>query len=149
MQARSGKSVLFRRPGDCGDRRSLEEFARRLQKELAGGRPFVCMITHDAELRRLNRDFLGKDHATDVLSFPASPGTGPIGELAISAARARAQARQYGHRVDDELRILMLHGALHLIGMDHERDRGRMRRAESRWRKHFGLPNTLIERSLA
>ncbi len=66
--------------------------------------------------------------------------------MAISAARARAQAAQFGHSLDCEIRILMLHGLLHLMGMDHETDRGRMRRAESRWRQKLGLPAGLIER---
>ena len=71
----------------------------------------------------------------------------PLGELAISLDRARAQAAEHGHTLDDELRILMLHGALHLAGFDHEHDQGEMARAESRWRKRLGLPNGLIERS--
>ena len=66
--------------------------------------------------------------------------------MAISVARARAQARQFGHTTEDELRILMLHGVLHLLGMDHETDGGRMARAEKRWRRELGLPNGLIER---
>jgi len=95
-------------------------------------------------LRRLNREFRGKDYPTDVLSFPGSDGH--LGDLAISAARARAQAREFGHTTEDELRILMLHGVLHLMGMDHEADNGRMARAERRWRRELGLPNGLIER---
>ena len=61
-------------------------------------------------------------------------------------SRARAQARRYGHGVEDEIRVLMLHGVLHLVGMDHEADGGRMLRAEKRWRKRLGLPDGLIER---
>lgn len=103
----------------------------------------TCLITTDGELQRLNCEFRAKDYATDVLSFP-SPDHG--GEIAISWDRAQAQAAEMGHSVDDELRILMLHGALHLIGMDHETDRGEMGRAEARWRKKLGLPVGLIER---
>jgi probable rRNA maturation factor len=69
-----------------------------------------------------------------------------LGDLAISAARARAQAREFGHSTEDEVRLLMLHGVLHLLGMDHETDRGQMARAEKRWRKALGLANGLIER---
>jgi probable rRNA maturation factor len=112
---------------------------------VAGGRAFQCLVTDDRELRKLNRQFLGKDYPTDVLSFP-EPGSGAIGELAISAQRAKAQAEEFGHPVVEEIRILMLHGVLHLLGMDHERDRGRMARAESLWRRKLGLPNSLIER---
>ncbi len=105
-------------------------------------------------MRRLNREFRGKDATTDVLSFPAgdiqasqNDGTStgdkdrsPVplppraGDIAISLARARAQARRFGHSTEREIRILMLHGVLHLLGMDHANDGGRMARAEKRWR---------------
>jgi probable rRNA maturation factor len=107
------------------------------------------LIARDPELRRLNREFLGKDYPTDVLSFPSASQDGFLGEMAISADRAAAQAAEYGHTTNDEIRILMLHGVLHLLGMDHERDRGRMRRAETRWRKTLELPTGLIERARA
>ena len=85
-----------------------------------------------------------------MLSFPnaAGPKSAPrLGDLAISLGRARAQARVFGHRTEDEVRILMLHGLLHLLGMDHETDNGRMARAEKRWRARLRLPNGLIERT--
>jgi probable rRNA maturation factor len=69
-----------------------------------------------------------------------------MGDLAISLARARAQARHFGHSIQDEVRVLMLHGVLHLLGMDHESDGGRMARAERRWRSRLGLPPSLTER---
>ncbi len=136
--------VLFRRAPAGLRRLGAESFARRLREDVAGGRPFVCLITDDRELRRLNRAFRGQDHATDVLSFPEADG---LGELAISWQRAGEQARACGHSVRQELRILMLHGLLHLLGMDHETDRGRMARAEARWRRKLGLPDGLIERA--
>jgi probable rRNA maturation factor len=105
------------------------------------------MIAGDRELLRLNREFLGKDYPTDVLSFPSGQPGGGLGDMAISIERAAAQSSEFGHTVFDELRILMLHGLLHLTGMDHERDRGAMARAERRWRKEFSLPNGLIERA--
>jgi probable rRNA maturation factor len=124
--------------------RALQSFARKLQHDVARGRAFDVLITGDAELRRLNREFLGKDYPTDVLSFPSE---GPrLGDLAVSAARARAQARQFGHSTEEEIRVLMLHGVLHLLGMDHESDSGAMARAEKRWRARLGLANGLIER---
>jgi probable rRNA maturation factor len=127
--------------------RSLNEFVAALQKRVTRGRPFHCRITNDRELRRLNRDFLGHDHATDVLSFPCAPSPErSLGDMAISVERASAQAAEFGHALRDELRVLMLHGALHLIGMDHETDSGAMARAERRWRDALGLPNGLIER---
>lgn len=145
MSSPEGSSVIFRRvPADVRPR-AIQAFARKLQREVAKGRPFHALVTGDAELARLNRDFRGKDYATDVLSFPS--GTKPfLGDLAISAARARAQAREFGHSTEDEIRILMLHGVLHLTGMDHETDAGAMARAEKRWRARLGLPNSLIER---
>jgi probable rRNA maturation factor len=105
------------------------------------------MIADDRELLRLNREFLGKDYPTDVLSFPSPESSGGLGDMAISIERATVQAREFGHPVVDELRILMLHGLLHLTGMDHERDRGAMAKAEQRWRQEFSLPNSLIERA--
>ena len=70
-----------------------------------------------------------------------------LGEMAISVERAKEQANEFGHTLEDEIEILMLHGVLHLMGMDHERDSGRMRRAETQWRKTLGLPGGLIERA--
>lgn len=123
-------------------RRDLRAFWRELSGRLAPGAG--CLITTDAALRSLNRRFLGKDAPTDVLSFPSADGT--PGEIAISLDRAAAQAGRMGHSLEAELRVLMLHGLLHLAGMDHETDRGRMARAERRWRKRLGLPEGLIER---
>jgi probable rRNA maturation factor len=157
MSSPDGSTVTFRRAAADIRPRAIASFARKLERDVAKGRKFDCLITGDAELRRLNREFRGKDYATDVLSFPnGSDGrtAGPpqeailphIGDLAISVGRARAQAKEYGHSTEQEIRILMLHGLLHLIGMDHETDRGRMARAENRWRRELGLPNGLIER---
>jgi probable rRNA maturation factor len=150
-------TVTFRRNTAEARPRTLARFARKLQAEVARGRAFHCLITGDAEMRRLNRQFLGKDFATDVLSFPSGAGlpacagktrrSAPLGDIAISLARARAQAGRYGHFAEDEIRILMLHGVLHLLGMDHEADCGRMARAEKRWRARLGLPDGLIERA--
>ncbi len=80
-----------------------------------------------------------------MLSFPSGAET-DLGDIAISLERARAQASEWNHSVEDEIRILMLHGVLHLLGMDHESDSGRMQRTELRWRRKLGLPTGLIER---
>ena len=143
-----GSTVMFRRPAADVRPAAIVRFARKLQRETARGRAFDCVIAGDAELRRLNRDFRGEDSVTDVLSFqPASRGgESHLGDLAISIQRARAQAREFGHTTEQEIRILMLHGVLHLLGMDHESDQGRMARAERRWRAKLGLPGGLIER---
>lgn len=146
MSSPEGSSVTFRRVPPTLLRTTIERFARRLQEEVAHGAPFDTLITGDAELRRLNRDFRQKDYATDVLSFPTGEmGTG-LGDLAISLARARAQAREFDHPTETEIQVLMLHGVLHLMGHDHEIDRGQMARLEKRWRARLGLPAGLIER---
>jgi probable rRNA maturation factor len=146
MSSPDGSTVVFRRAPRDFPRRALERFALRLQKEVAQGQCFDCLIAGDADLRRLNREFRGQDYPTDVLSFPAVAPAHHLGDLAISLARARAQARECGHEIEQEVRILMLHGLLHLLGMDHETDTGAMARAEKRWRVKLGLPVGLIER---
>jgi len=132
--------LLFRHPSRRVRRTPLRDFLTALAKRLGQGRPVTCLITTDAELRRLNRQFRGRNYPTDVLSFPPD-------EMAISLDRAAAQAKELKHSLDVELRILMLHGLLHLRGMDHETDSGEMRRSETRWRKRLGLPSGLIERA--
>ena len=144
MSSPDGSTVIFRRvPADVRPR-AIQLFARKLERNVAKGGRFDCLVTGDAELRKLNLQFRGKDYATDVLSFPGTDGH--LGDLAISASRAKAQAREFGHTTEEEIRILMLHGVLHLMGLDHEADRGQMARAERRWRRELGLPNGLIER---
>lgn len=129
------------------DKRVLRQFTKTVEQHVTGGRSFCCLLTSDRELQRMNREFLQHDYPTDVLSFPAASANGSLGELAISTERAAAQAAEFGHTLLDELRILMLHGVLHLTGMDHEHDRGEMARAERKWRVQFGLPNSLIART--
>lgn len=147
-----GSSIVFRAiPShvrlSTEEKRSLKKFLRELSQAIGEGRGLCCLLTGDSELRRLNREFLDHDYPTDVLSFPAGDTGNSLGELAISVERAHAQAEQFGHAALDELRILMLHGVLHLSGMDHERDRGEMGKAERRFRSQFGLPDTLIARA--
>ena len=102
-------------------------------------------LVPDAHIRKLNRHYRGKDAATDVLSFPADE-RGYLGDVVIAAGVARRQARQAGHSLQHELRVLALHGLLHLLGYDHERDAGRMARVEARLRQRGGLRQGLIER---
>ncbi len=151
MSAQQSTVIFSPATGKMG-RRQLREFARALQTEVAGGRAFDVLIAGDAELERLNRQFRKKPYPTDVLSFGSGKAEGFLGEIAISEGRAAAQALEHGHSKDCEIRILMLHGVLHLTGMDHDSDAGgdnTMARAERRWRKHFGLPAGLIERAYA
>ena len=142
-----GSTFLIRSAPRGLDRRRLRLFQDTLTTLLTSGRAFTCLLTSDAELRRLNNTFLGLDYATDVLSFPALEGEESLGELAISAPRAKSQAAEFGHAIEAEIEILMLHGALHLLGHDHETDKGAMRRLESRWRQKLSLPAGLIERT--
>lgn len=139
--------LLYRRAGNGLPKAQLRAFAAQLREAIAEGRTFSCLLTDDRELQRLNAQFLGHDYPTDVLSFPSEDG-GPLGEIAISVQRAREQASDQRHSLEDEIKILMLHGILHLSGLDHETDRGAMDRAERSWREKFGLPAGLIERTL-
>lgn len=116
---------------------------------MLGDRDFACLVTDDEEMASLNRQYRGKAESTDVLSFPAGAEAGEeyAGDIAISVQHARREAALLGHGLADEVRVLMLHGALHLAGMDHECDNGAMRRKEASLRKRFGLPVTLIARN--
>lgn len=105
-------------------------------------------IVSDQRMRALNRQFRGVDAATDVLSFP-SPGGLALGDVAIARGVARRQAAAAGHPAATELRVLALHGLLHLAGYDHEDDDGEMARVEARLRRKGGLPGGLIERVAA
>jgi probable rRNA maturation factor len=129
------------------DRRKLKYFGSLLSQKLADAAGFTCLLTNDHELRKLNHSFLGHDYVTDVLSFPSGRRGADLGEMAISVGRAREQAFEFGHSHLDEIRILMLHGMLHLTGLDHERDRGKMARQERKWRGEFDLPEALLSRN--
>lgn len=121
----------------------LNRFVRQAQ-ELAKVRGEVdVLITGNARVQELNRRFRHKDKPTDVLSFPRAEG----GDIAISADIAAENARRYGHRALDELKILVLHGMLHLAGYDHESDNRRMAALEARLRAQLKLPTSLIERT--
>ena len=102
-------------------------------------------IVPDGRVQQLNRRYRRKDVATDVLSFPSGERR-YLGDVVIAAGVARRQAKQAGHSLQHELRVLALHGLLHLLGYDHERDAGRMARVEARLRRRGGLRQGLIER---
>ena len=136
---------------------ALSRFAARAQRA-AGLRGRVeILVTGSAEVRRLNRRFRRHDRATDVLSFPAAgngvrasrPDPEVAGDIAISVEVAARNARRFGHSAAAEVKILILHGLLHLAGLDHEddRDHGRMSRREEKLRRKLGLPASLIRRS--
>ena len=128
---------------------ALERFVRRACR-VAGVKGAVdVLVTTSRELQALNNRYRKRNKATDVLSFPPMPGLrGELaGDVAISAEIAKRSARQLGHSVAQEIKILALHGILHLAGYDHENDRGQMARKETQLRTLFSLPNGLIERS--
>ncbi len=139
-------------------RRPLEHFLRRLQRELGLHESGVTIaLVSDAEIARMNETFRKKKGPTDVLSFPAAGRRRPrrpasdggpykgkkagefLGDIAIAPATARRYARKHGRTLPAELRVLILHGVLHLMGYDHEADRGEMDRVERKLRKRFGL----------
>ena len=131
----------------------LARFVRRASQLMDLEGTVEVLLTTDAEIRRLNRTFRGKNKATDVLSFPAEAVPGlpaghrPAGDVAISLETAERQAIEHGHTLGEELRILLLHGLLHLSGMDHEMDCGEMAGRESQLRAKLRLPNALIART--
>jgi len=124
---------------------ALSRWLRRVAPAKARGHLTVALVT-DRRIQELNRSFRHVDKATDVLSFPADePGT--LGDVVIARGVARRQARGAGHDFATEVRVLALHGLLHLLGYDHEHDGGRMARLEARLRRKGGLREGLIERA--
>lgn len=122
----------------------LAKWLRANAPERARGTVTVAIVSDD-RVRKLNHRYRRKNVATDVLSF-SSGEPGDLGDVVIAAGVARRQAREAGHAVQVEYRILALHGLLHLLGYDHEGDDGRMARLEARLRKRGGLRESLIER---
>jgi probable rRNA maturation factor len=136
--------------------RTLNAFLRQAQAAIRLKGQVSVLLTTDTALRRLNRQFRGKNKPTDVLSFPAAPmeasrrvskSASQLGDIAISAETGRRQAAEHGHSLGAEIRILMLHGLLHLAGCDHETDSGEMARKEIKLRARLKLPVGLIERT--
>jgi probable rRNA maturation factor len=125
--------------------RGLGPWLSRIAPASARGDLSIAIVS-DKRMRALNRQFRGKDKVTDVLSFPAD-ARGFMGDIVIAAGVAKRQAGAAGHTAQTEVRVLALHGLLHLLGYDHEADEGRMARAEARLRKRAGLPGGLIERA--
>ncbi|MGD0737655.1 MAG: rRNA maturation RNase YbeY [Terracidiphilus sp.] len=129
--------------------RTLARFLAAAQAAVRLRGQVTVLLTTDASIRGLNRRFRGKNKATDVLSFPAQgPGTeGMAGDLAISVTTALSQAASQGHSLSTEIKVLILHGLLHLAGYDHEVDDGKMARRERLLRAKLKLPLGLIERT--
>ena len=141
------KVILLEYDIDGVRERALALFAGRARRNLGLPKDVCIFITTNDHVRRLNRRHRGKDEPTDVLSFPPGIPRWSAGDIAISAPLAAANAAELGHSVETELKILILHGVLHLAGFDHERDNGEMQARELDLRKQFKLPLGLIERS--
>src|ERR1700743_1646925 len=126
----------------------LTRFLNRARTAIGLSGAVDVLLTSDSTLRQLNKSFRGKDKSTDVLSFPAPSefAARHAGDLAISLETASRQAKTYGHTLRDEVRILLLHGLLHLSGEDHETDKAKVAAPESPRRPEPRLPATLIER---
>jgi probable rRNA maturation factor len=174
---RSGQARLHVEVVDARGRRqpgrALAAWLRRVAPAHARGAVTIVLV-NDPRMRALNRTYRGKDYATDVLSFgvdtdprrtvrgrtgrkggkpagipiqPIQPVPPNLGDIVIARGVAKRQARAAGHAELDELRVLALHGLLHLLGYDHEGDNGRMRQVERRLRRKGGLREGLIERA--
>jgi probable rRNA maturation factor len=128
---------------------TLARFLSKAQQAVRLKGQVTILLTTDAAIRKLNRQFRGKDKATDVLSFPAEGlgAEGIAGDVAISVTTAMGQAAEQGHSLSTEIKVLILHGLLHLAGYDHEADDGKMARRERLLRGRLGLPQGLIERA--
>jgi probable rRNA maturation factor len=132
-------TILNRQRAHAVTATELERFVERLVEQLPapeGDSLALCLVS-DRRMRELNRRFRGRDATTDVLSFPAGPppgdaAAGPLGDIVVSIPTALRQAADAGHSLDRELKTLVLHGYLHLLGFDHETDDGSMMRLQAK-----------------
>jgi len=130
---------------------ALTRFLNRARLAIGFRGEVDILLANDQTLRSLNKTFRGKNKPTDVLSFPAPTAFAKkhAGDLAISLETAARQAHTHGHTLSEEIKILILHGLLHLAGEDHETDNGEMAAREATLRCELRLPTTLIERTTA
>jgi rRNA maturation RNase YbeY len=146
--------LLNRQRAARADWNEIRRFLNRLSTEVARSGFAVCLLS-DTGIRRYNKQFRGADYPTDVLSFPAGRRRNGsldcwgeyLGDVLISVETARENARRYGLRLEEEIEVLALHGVLHLLGYDHERDAGEMARVERRWSERLGLTENLTGRA--
>lgn len=144
--------VIFRKTITGLTASSLQRFVLRVRRLLKLRERINVLVAGSVELRSLNRRFRKVDKPTDVLSFPSLPvgrqQTNPVAsDVVISADIARENAKKLGHSLADEVKILTLHGILHIAGFDHENDRGAMAKKEQQLRRRLGLEPGLIERT--
>jgi probable rRNA maturation factor len=146
--------VIFRKRIAGLSALTIERFVLRVRRLVHLPEIVNVLVTSSSEVRSLNRQFRGLDKPTDVLSFPSlrlgkSEQKRIAGDVVISADIARENSARFGHSLETELKILSLHGILHLAGFDHEHDQGEMARKESRLRRQLKLEPGLIERMAA
>jgi probable rRNA maturation factor len=140
-------TIILKRPVRGLSQQALTEFVTQACRDAGLKGSLTVMLTNSREMRSLNSRFRGKNHATDVLSFPPTAlGNGFAGDIAVSLDIAARNAQSLGHSVGQEVQILVLHGILHLAGYDHEGDAGEMAARERQLRRRFKLPTGLIER---
>jgi len=140
--------IIFRKAVAGLNETALARFTVRAQRAIGLRGEVNVLVAGNEELQALNARFRRQHRPTDVLSFPAMSGTrGLAGDLAVSSDLALLNARRMGHAAAEEMKILVLHGLLHLAGYDHEQDQGEMARRELRLRRRLGLPGGLIERN--
>lgn len=139
------------KPVEGASERALARFAQKAQRAAGVRGEVSVLVASSRAVRGLNRRFRGVDKPTDVLSFPPLPGLAGrfAGDIVICGEIAARNARCYRHSTAEELKVLILHGMLHLAGYDHEHDRGAMARKEERLRRTLGLRNGLIRRTAA
>jgi probable rRNA maturation factor len=140
------KVIVVEHKTQAVNARALSLFAGKAQRALGIRGEVNIHVTSNRELQKLNRRFRRTDKPTDVLSFPSAVPK-LAGDIAISADIAAASAADLGHSTETEMKVLILHGLLHLAGYDHERDDGDMQARERELRKQLKLPAGLIERT--
>jgi probable rRNA maturation factor len=141
--------LINRQRGIRADWAAVRKFLDELRSRVAK-RPFTICLVSDRSIRRYNKQYRHQDQSTDVLSFPAGNGAEPpgyLGDILISVETARRSAARFRLALQDEVKILSLHGVLHLMGYDHETDRGRMARAERLWSDRLHLGTNLSARA--
>jgi len=133
------------------DNRTQQNYSLDLLEKIANeltDREIELILTDNSEIKEINAEYRGIDKATDVLSFPSEPFPfAPLGSIIISVDKVTEVATELGHRDEDELALLFIHGLLHLLGMDHETDNGEMRLEEEKLVERYQLPKSLIVRT--
>jgi len=126
------------------DIKEMEKIAKSITDK-----DFELIIVDNETIAKINKEYRNIDKPTDVLSFPLEALENmPIGSIIISADKVREKSKEFGHSIEDEFKLLLIHGLLHLIGYDHEIDNGEMREKEEEIIKKFNLPDSLIVRNL-